>query len=59
MAPPTPTSGDMKLFFFVLKNCKGKPIIDWDAVAAETGLKNADTAKVGTFYPLMFTSPLV
>lgn len=34
------------MFYTVIKNMKGKPEVDWNAVAADNGFKNAETAKV-------------
>ncbi|KAL2018648.1 hypothetical protein VTK56DRAFT_551 [Thermocarpiscus australiensis] len=45
-APKQPTTQEAFLFFTIIKNMKGKPEIDWNAVAADNGFKNADTAKV-------------
>ncbi|EPE36237.1 hypothetical protein GLAREA_05575 [Glarea lozoyensis ATCC 20868] len=44
--PYEATPKDASFFFSVLKNCKSKPDVDWDAVAAEQGLKSAGVAKV-------------
>ncbi|KAL2193507.1 hypothetical protein P885DRAFT_81165 [Corynascus similis CBS 632.67] len=41
-----PTAQEAYLFYTIIKNMKGKPEIDWAAVAADTGYKTAETAKV-------------
>ncbi|KAG7285094.1 hypothetical protein NEMBOFW57_009714 [Staphylotrichum longicolle] len=41
-----PTPQEANLFFAVIKNMMGKPEVDWAAVAVDSGLKNAETAKV-------------
>ncbi|KAK3903360.1 hypothetical protein C8A05DRAFT_32902 [Staphylotrichum tortipilum] len=41
-----PTQSETYLFYAIIKHMKGKPEIDWTAVANDTGLKNAETAKV-------------
>ncbi|GAB1313057.1 hypothetical protein MFIFM68171_03267 [Madurella fahalii] len=41
-----PTAQEAYLFFTIIKNMKGKPEVDWNAVAADNGFKNAETAKV-------------
>ncbi|KAH6622966.1 hypothetical protein F5144DRAFT_497678 [Chaetomium tenue] len=43
---PQPTAQETHLFYSVIQNTKGRPEIDWDGVAAASGLKNAETAKV-------------
>ena len=43
-----PTQNEAYLFYAIIKHMKGKPEIDWNAVAADTHLKNAETAKVCT-----------
>jgi hypothetical protein len=48
-ARPTPTAQEALLFFNIIKNMKGKPEVDWHAVAVDAGFKNADTAKVSRF----------
>lgn len=48
MAEKKAHSTDNALFFFtVVKHLKTKPDTDWDAVAAELGYSNAETARVG------------
>lgn len=41
-----PTAQEAYLFYTIIKNMKGKPEVDWKAVAADAGFKNAETAKV-------------
>ncbi|KAL2160334.1 hypothetical protein VTH06DRAFT_1507 [Thermothelomyces fergusii] len=41
-----PTAQEAYLFYTIIKNMKGKPEIDWAAVAADAGYKTAETAKV-------------
>ncbi|KXX81231.1 hypothetical protein MMYC01_201382 [Madurella mycetomatis] len=41
-----PTAQEAYMFYTVIKNMKGKPEVDWNAVAADNGFKNAETAKV-------------
>ncbi|KAL2149492.1 hypothetical protein VTH82DRAFT_8143 [Thermothelomyces myriococcoides] len=41
-----PTAQEAFLFYSIIKNMKGKPEIDWAAVAADAGYKTAETAKV-------------
>jgi hypothetical protein len=41
-----PTAQEAYLFYTIIKNMKGKPEIDWAAVATDAGFKNAETAKV-------------
>lgn len=41
-----PTAQEAYLFYTIIKNMKGKPEVDWAAVAADAGFKNAETAKV-------------
>ncbi|KAK4155226.1 hypothetical protein C8A00DRAFT_13716 [Chaetomidium leptoderma] len=41
-----PTPQEAFLFYNIIKNMKGKPEVDWTAVAADAGFKNAETAKV-------------
>ncbi|KAK4120800.1 hypothetical protein N657DRAFT_683287 [Parathielavia appendiculata] len=41
-----PTAQEAYLFYTIIKNMKGKPEIDWAAVAVDAGFKNAETAKV-------------
>ncbi|KAK4101001.1 hypothetical protein N658DRAFT_471917 [Parathielavia hyrcaniae] len=41
-----PTAQEAYLFYTIIKNMKGKPEIDWTAVAVDAGFKNAETAKV-------------
>lgn len=43
-----PTPQEAHLFFAIIKNMKGKPEVDWAAVAADSGFKNAETAKVSS-----------
>ncbi|KAJ9149873.1 hypothetical protein NKR23_g3924 [Pleurostoma richardsiae] len=43
---PQPTPAEAHFFFNILKNLKNKPEIDWDGVAADSGLKNGSTASV-------------
>lgn len=43
-----PTPQEANMFFAVVKNMKGKPEVDWAAVAVDAGLKNAETAKVSS-----------
>ncbi|KAH6621218.1 hypothetical protein B0J18DRAFT_411007 [Chaetomium sp. MPI-SDFR-AT-0129] len=44
--PKQPTAQEALLFYTVIKNMKGKPDIDWAGVAADSGFKNPETAKV-------------
>ena len=46
---PQATAADVHLIYAVNKNTD-KPDINWAGVAADCGLKNADSAKVGRFY---------
>ncbi|KAK3293293.1 uncharacterized protein B0H64DRAFT_444564 [Chaetomium fimeti] len=41
-----PTLQEAHLFYTIIKSMKGKPEIDWAAVAIDAGFKNAETAKV-------------
>lgn len=41
-----PTPQEAFMFYTVIKNMKGKPDVDWNAVAVDNGFKNAETAKV-------------
>ncbi|AEO71558.1 uncharacterized protein THITE_2093054 [Thermothielavioides terrestris NRRL 8126] len=41
-----PTAQEAFLFYTIIKNMKGKPEIDWAAVAVDANFKNAETAKV-------------
>ncbi|PHH65170.1 hypothetical protein CDD81_3301 [Ophiocordyceps australis] len=41
-----PTSQDAMFFFAIVKHMKNKAEVDWNAVAAEQRLKNAEVAKV-------------
>ncbi|KAK4133012.1 hypothetical protein BT67DRAFT_450695 [Trichocladium antarcticum] len=41
-----PTAQEAYMFYTVIRNMKGKPDIDWNAVAADNNFKNAETAKV-------------
>lgn len=47
---PRPTVQEAHLLYAVIQNAKGQNEIDWDGVAADTGFKNAGTAKVGRLY---------
>lgn len=49
-----PTAQEAFLFYAVIKNMKGKPEVDWGAVAEDAGFKNADTAKVSSVFILPF-----
>jgi len=49
-----PTAQEAYLFYTIIKNMKGKPEIDWAAVAADTGYKTAETAKVTLAFLLAF-----
>ncbi|KAK4043596.1 hypothetical protein C8A01DRAFT_12900 [Parachaetomium inaequale] len=44
--PKQPSAQEAYLFYTIIKNMKGKPDIDWAAVATDAGFKNAETAKV-------------
>jgi hypothetical protein len=48
--PKQPSAQEAYLFYTIIKNMKGKPDIDWAAVATDAGFKNAETAKVSFFY---------
>ncbi|KAF9775503.1 hypothetical protein IL306_006380 [Fusarium sp. DS 682] len=41
-----PTANEAMLFFSIVKHTRNKADVDWNAVAAESGFKNADVAKV-------------
>ncbi|KAG8405395.1 hypothetical protein J3458_022052 [Metarhizium acridum] len=41
-----PTASEAMFFFAIVKHTRNKADIDWSAVAAEQGFKNADVAKV-------------
>lgn len=41
-----PTAQEAFLFYTIIRNMKGKPEVDWAAVAVDNGFKNAETAKV-------------
>ena len=41
-----PTTSEAMFFFAIVKHTRNKADIDWHAVAAEQGFKNADVAKV-------------
>ena len=43
---PEPTTSEAYFFFNILKHQKTKMDVDWDAVATDSGFKNADVAKV-------------
>ncbi|KAK3320954.1 hypothetical protein B0T19DRAFT_466165 [Cercophora scortea] len=43
---PAPTPQEALFFFNIIKNMRNRPDIDWNAVAADSNLKNSDTAKV-------------
>ncbi len=47
-----PTAQEAFLFYTIIKNMKGKPEIDWSAVAVDAGFKNAETAKVSAIVPI-------
>lgn len=45
-----PTSAEAMFFFSIVRNSKSKLAdVDWDAVAADQGFKNAGVAKVCSF----------
>lgn len=48
IAAQAPSSDNALFFFTVVKHIKTKPDTDWDAVAAELGYSNANTARVGS-----------
>lgn len=58
--PKQPTAQEALLFYTVIKNMKGKPDIDWAGVAADSGFKNPETAKVSSLptTPQMFFGPI-
>jgi hypothetical protein len=41
-----PSPQEAFLFYAIIKNMKGKPEVDWAAVAVDANFKNAETAKV-------------
>lgn len=41
-----PTASEAMFFFAIVKHTRNKADIDWSAVAAEQGFKNAEVAKV-------------
>ncbi|KAK3304400.1 uncharacterized protein B0T15DRAFT_512555 [Chaetomium strumarium] len=41
-----PTPQEAYVFYSVVKHIRGKPDVDWDAMAKDCGFKNAETAKV-------------
>lgn len=41
-----PTASEAMFFFAIVKHTRNKADIDWTAVAAEQGFKNANVAKV-------------
>ncbi len=43
---PEPKPQEAMFFFNIIKNMANQPDIDWDAVAADSGFKNAAVAKV-------------
>jgi hypothetical protein len=51
-----PTAAETFLFYTIIKHMKGKPEIDWAAVAADAGFKNAETAKVSRINPPLDSS---
>lgn len=46
-----PTAAEAMLFFSIVKHTKNKADVDWNAVAAESGFKSADVAKVSRVPP--------
>lgn len=41
-----PTTAEAMFFFAIVKHTKNKADINWEGVASEQGLKNAEVAKV-------------
>jgi hypothetical protein len=46
-----PSAQEALLFYHIVTNIRGKPDVDWEAVATAMGFKNSDTAKVSN--PIM------
>lgn len=51
-AKQVPNDVEAKLFANITKFSRQKPYVDWEAVAAASGFKNAETAKVVTYLAL-------
>jgi hypothetical protein len=54
-----PSPAETLLFFNVIKHMNGKPDVNWDAVAADGKLKNAEVAKVRFSTPAKAVRPRI